>query len=118
MTRDVAIAVERVFLLVGGGRTVPAMTSALPLLRRRPRSLPDLLESGISVRVAGSNDRRDLERLAALDTSEVLTGRVLTGRVDGELRAAVSLDDGRAIANPFVATRDLVDTLRRIAWTS
>jgi hypothetical protein len=88
MTRDVAIAVERVFLLVGGGRTVPAMTSALPLLRRRPRSLPDLLESGISV------------------------------RVDGELRAAVSLDDGRAIANPFVATRDLVDTLRRIAWTS
>ena len=93
MTRGVTMGRDRVFLLVGGGRTVP-------------------------VRVAGSHDRRDLERLAALDSSDVLTGRVLTGSVDGELRAAVSLDDGRAIANPFVATRDLVDSLRALAWRS
>ena len=118
MTRGVTMARDRVFLFVGGGRTVPAMTSSPSLLLRRRRPVPALFESGIAVRVAGTHDRRDLERLAALDSADVPTGRVLTGRVDGELRAAVSLDDGRAIANPFVPTRDLVDALRRIAWTS
>ena len=118
MTRGVTMARDRVFLFVGGDRTVPAMTSSLPLLRRHRHAVSDLLESGISVRVAGGDDLRELERLAALDSAVTLTGRVLTGRVDGELCAAVSLDDGRAIANPFVATGDLVDALRRIAWMS
>jgi hypothetical protein len=118
MTRGVAIAAERVFLFPVGSRTVPAMTASLSLLRRRRGSVSDLLESGISVRVADSQDRRDLDRLAALDSADPLTGRILTGRVDGELRAALSLDDGRAIANPFIATRDLVDSLRALAWRS
>jgi hypothetical protein len=34
---------------------------------------------------------------------------------DGELCAAVSLYDGRTIANPFVRTRELVDALRQLA---
>jgi hypothetical protein len=118
MTRGVTMARDRVFLWAPAARTVPRMTTTSPLFRRRRPYFADLLEHDVSVRLAGSHDRRDLERLAALDSSDVPTGRVLTGRVDGELRAAVSLDDGRAIANPFVATRDLVDALRRIAWTS
>jgi hypothetical protein len=94
------------------------MFSTHTLFRRRRAYLSDLLEKGVAVAVARPSDRRDLDRLAALDSSDALTGRVLTGRVDGELRAAVSLDDGRAIANPFVPTVDLVQALRRLAWKS
>jgi hypothetical protein len=92
------------------------MTTPHTLFRRRRPYLSDLMENGVSVAFARASDQRDLDRLAALDSSDTLTGRVVCGRVDGELRAAVSLDDGRAIANPFVPTVDLVDALRRLAW--
>lgn len=91
-------------------------TISFPVFRRtHRRTLSDLLEDGVAVGFARSGDRRELDRLAALDSSESLTGPVVTGRIGGELAAAVSLDDGRTIANPFVSTRDLVDALRRLA---
>lgn len=55
-------------------------------------------------------------RLAALDSATVPPPPLLVAEVDGELRAAVSLHDGRAIADPFTRTAHLLDVLRtRIA---
>jgi hypothetical protein len=118
MTRGVAIARDRVFLFVRGGHTVPPMSATIsfPVFRRtHRRTLSDLLEDGVAIGFARSDDRRELQRLAALDSSDVLDGPVVTGRIDGELCAAVSLYDGRTIANPFVRTRELVDALRKLA---
>ena len=96
MTRDVAIGRDRVFLRQGPARTVLAMTIAL--------------------HPATDSDRRELDRLAALDSSEPLRGSILLGRVDGVLRAALSTSDGRIVADPFSRTTDVVRLLR--AWTS
>ena len=77
MTRGVAIAHDRVFLFIQGGHTVLPMSATLsfPVFRRtHRRSLSDLLEDGVAVGFARSDDRRGLERLAALDSSAVLDG--------------------------------------------
>jgi hypothetical protein len=72
--------------------------------------------STIALHPATDRDRRELDRLAALDSSEPLRGSVLLGRVDGVLRAALSHSDGRVVADPFARTSHLVGLLR--AWTS
>ena len=65
----------------------------------------------ITIRQATSADAFALRRLAALDDRAALRGEVLLAEQTGELRAALSLDDGRAIANPFAPTAELVDLL-------
>ena len=55
----------------------------------------------VTVRYARPDDAEALAALAALDSSHAPGGEVLVAEVDGELWAAVSLDDGHAIANPF-----------------
>ena len=74
-----------------------------------------LLTSGLTVRLASTEDRRDLLRLAELDSAEPLHGSVLTGRVDGELRAALSLADGRTVADPFTRSGEVVELLRTLS---
>jgi hypothetical protein len=67
----------------------------------------------ITIRLATQHDHLSVAQLAALDsTEEVPAGRVLLGEVDGELRAALSLHDGSAIADPFHRTADLIKLLR------
>jgi hypothetical protein len=51
-------------------------------------------------------------RLAALDDRRAPAGPALLAYVDGELRAAVGLVDGQAIADPFHPTAELVKILR------
>lgn len=55
----------------------------------------------ITVRDAVQADRDALQRLAQLDSSTLPVGRVIVAEVDGELWAALSLSDGRAVADPF-----------------
>jgi hypothetical protein len=50
-------------------------------------------------------------KLAALDSAPAPRGEVLVGTVGSEVVAAVSLDDYRAIADPFRLTADVVATL-------
>jgi hypothetical protein len=57
-------------------------------------------------------DSQDVWRLAALDDRSAPAGPALLAYVDGELRAAVGLADGRAIADPFHPTAELVEILR------
>jgi len=66
----------------------------------------------ITIRQATSADAFSLRRLAALDDRPALRGEVLLAEQGGEVRAALSLESGRAIANPFAPTAELVDMLR------
>ena len=66
----------------------------------------------ITIRQATSDDAFALRRLAALDDRPALSGEVLLAEQAGELRAALSLENGRTVANPFAATADLVEMLR------
>jgi hypothetical protein len=50
-------------------------------------------------------------RIAALDSAKVPAAPLLVAEVDGHVRVALSIPEGRAIADPFHPTRDLVDLL-------
>jgi hypothetical protein len=84
---------------------------------RHDRSMPNATnfpagESSVVIRVATPADIDDLRRLAALDSARVLLGTLLVAESDGEIRAAYSVDEGRAIADPFVPTAGHVELLR------
>lgn len=66
----------------------------------------------ITIRQATSADEFALRRLAALDDSAALQGQILIAEEAGEIRAALSIDSGRVIANPFARTLALIDMLR------
>ena len=65
----------------------------------------------VALRVAQNDEAPVVRRLAALDDSPPLDGDVLLALVDGEAVAAVSLGDGRVVANPFRPTADTVRLL-------
>ncbi|HEY2162192.1 MAG TPA: hypothetical protein VGH24_12860 [Solirubrobacteraceae bacterium] len=72
-----------------------------------------LLNEPITIRLATRDDHLALWRLAALDsTDSVPSGRVLLAEVGGELHAALSLEDGSAIADPFHPTLHILELLR------
>jgi hypothetical protein len=71
--------------------------------------------SSLVLRSATAADTAALERLAALDSARPLTGEVVLASVDGEARAALSLETGRAIADPFHRSLELVSLLRAAA---
>ena len=64
------------------------------------------------IRRTTPDDGAALLRLASIDSARPLGPDALVAVVDGELRAAVSLRDGRAIADPFRPTAELVELLR------
>lgn len=66
----------------------------------------------VVLRTARPQDGPALRRLAALDDAAPLAGAVLVAEQSCELRAALSLHSGRAIADPFHPTADLVALLR------
>ena len=55
----------------------------------------------VVIRWAAAADRGALADLAALDSARPLTGEVLIALVGGEPWAAVSVEDGRLVADPF-----------------
>ena len=72
-----------------------------------------LLSESITVRPAYADDFGPLERLAALDSSDsVPPAPLLLAEVDGALRAALSLQDGTVIADPFHPSLALIELLR------
>jgi hypothetical protein len=66
----------------------------------------------IEVRPSDRDEAKLIRRLAALDDAPELDGQVLLGLVDGDPVAAVSLSDGRVVADPFVGTGEVVTLLR------
>ena len=71
--------------------------------------------SSLVLRPATTADTADLERLAALDSARPLAGEVMLADVDGGVRAALSLDTGRSVADPFYPSLELVPLLRAAA---
>jgi hypothetical protein len=72
-----------------------------------------LQAASLTIRPAYADDDTALTRLAALDsTAQPPPAPLLLAEVDGELRAALSLADGSAIADPFFPTLHIVALLR------
>jgi hypothetical protein len=66
----------------------------------------------VTIRRAGSEDGVALKLLAMLDSAAPLSGPVLVAESAGLVLAAISLADGRSVADPFFPTADLVALLR------
>jgi hypothetical protein len=69
-------------------------------------------EGNLVVRRGRPTDVAELADLAALDSARPLTGQTIVAAVDGRMVAAVSLHDGRVVADPFTPTADVVEILR------
>jgi hypothetical protein len=65
----------------------------------------------VSIRLATVGDADALARLADLDSTPPLDGAAVVAERDGELIAAVALDDGRTAADPFAPTHDILELL-------
>lgn len=66
----------------------------------------------ITVRRFAERDIDGVQRLAVLDEKPVPTGGVLVAEQAGELVAALPLDGGDALADPFKPTADVVSLLQ------
>ena len=88
--------------------------------RRGPRSgrstaAVDGARPAAAVRFAHPDEAETLRRLAQLDDAPELAGEILVATIGPDVVAAISRDDGRVVANPFVLTSDAVELLRRSA---
>lgn len=70
------------------------------------------MTDAITITHSTAADSEDVWRLALLDDRRAPAGPALLAYVDGELRAAVGLVDGRAIADPFHPTAEVMEMLR------
>ena len=66
----------------------------------------------LTIRSATTADLFAIRRLAVLDSASPPTGEVLLAEMDGELWAALAVETGAAIADPFRPSADVVDLLR------
>ncbi len=66
----------------------------------------------ISIRLAEPGDAQALRTVAERDSRLLPGGRLLIAEVSGEVHAALSLETGESVADPFRPTAALVDLLR------
>jgi hypothetical protein len=69
------------------------------------------MATAITIRPSTDRDLAALRRLAALDDRGTPHGDAMLAFVDGELRAALTLDGRKALADPFRRTAELVELL-------
>ena len=80
---------------------------------RRARSTPAVADGErLVLRPAQAEDEAALARLARLDSARRPTGDMLVAEVGGQIVAAVPFGGGRAIADPFRPTADIVELLQ------
>jgi len=65
----------------------------------------------VTVRRATPADEDALASLATLDSARAPSGAALVAESDGRILAALPLDGGRAVADPFEPTAELLDML-------
>jgi hypothetical protein len=65
----------------------------------------------VMIRFSRADDAAAISRLAQLDSARPPHGRLLVAEVAGELRAALALDGGAAVADPFHHTLEIVSLL-------
>jgi len=66
----------------------------------------------VTIRRATPADLPEIARLATIDSAPVPGGALLLAEVDGRLRAALAIEGGCVIADPFAPSRALVALLR------
>jgi hypothetical protein len=69
-------------------------------------------DDGLTVRVATQRDGEAVRLLAALEGVNMPRGRVLVAEVGDDVVAALPLDGGRALADPFRRSAQYVELLR------
>jgi hypothetical protein len=69
------------------------------------------VDSSVLIRAARGSDGPALGRLAALDSRPLPEGELLIAETDDEVVAALSLETGARVADPFRRTADVVDLL-------
>jgi hypothetical protein len=70
------------------------------------------MKNSIIIRRSTDNDRAAIRHLAALDSRPAPSGEALLAFAGTELRAALPLDGGAPLADPFQPTAEVVDLLR------
>lgn len=68
--------------------------------------------ASVTLRLAEEKEAPAVRQLAQLDSARDLKEPVLLAVVDGDAVAALSLRDGRSVANPFIRTSEAIDLLR------
>jgi hypothetical protein len=81
------------------------LTTTLKKLLGPIQSAPTIADA--TIRYAHPDEADALTTLAQLDSSRAPRGVVLVADVNGELWAAVSVDDGHTVANPFRPSGEL-----------
>ena len=71
-----------------------------------------MTNTALTIRRATAADAFALRRLAAIDSAAPPTGDVLIAEMGNELWAALAVETGAAIADPFRPSADLVELLR------
>ena len=81
---------------------------------RRATAGPEVVapRERVVLRHAVPEDAAAVTGLARLDSAPRPSGDLLVAEVDGQILAAVPVDGGRAIADPFHPTAELVELLR------
>jgi hypothetical protein len=65
----------------------------------------------ITIRLMGPTDVDEVRRVAERDCRDVPGGELLIAIAEGEVRAAIALDSGEVVADPFHPTEELVRVL-------
>lgn len=76
-----------------------------------PKSLA-ATPAGCTLRYANAADHEAIRRLAQLDSQREPTGTLLVAESEAGIVAALPLEGGDPIANPFVRTAELTELLR------
>jgi hypothetical protein len=71
-----------------------------------------LNHQSMTIRRLGDADRNALLGLAQLDTARVPSGPVLGAESDGRLIAAISVESGELVADPFLQSGEAAELLR------
>ena len=80
-------------------------------LEPEPDGTATLEPEAITIRPSRDDDAQAVERLAELEERGVPAGPLLLAEVEGTVEAAVGLEGGEALANPFVASAEVVSLL-------
>jgi hypothetical protein len=70
------------------------------------------MQNELLLRADRPTDEQALRQLAALDSVRPIQGRALVAEVDGHAVAAIGIDDGKVVADPFQHTAEVVELLK------
>ena len=81
-------------------------------MSHRNANTSNMFDRDVVIRRATDDDRLAIRDLAALDSAAPLHGGALVALVEGEPWAAISLADGRVVADPFRPSAQAAELLR------